>query len=107
MVGSKGRSAYSASKHAVIGLTRSAALDYATQGIRINAICPGITSTPMCVAVTKNNDPEIVKAMIAREPIGRFAEPEEIASAVVWLCSPAASFMIGHAMAVDGGVLAQ
>jgi NAD(P)-dependent dehydrogenase (short-subunit alcohol dehydrogenase family) len=107
MVGSKGRSAYSASKHAVIGLTRSAALDYATRGIRINAICPGITSTPMCAAVTKNNDPEIVKAMIAREPIGRFAEPEEIASAVVWLCTPAASFMIGHAMAVDGGVLAQ
>ncbi len=107
MVGSKGRSAYSASKHTVLGLTRSAALDYATQGIWINAICPGITNTPMAVAVTKNNDPETVKAMIAREPIGRFGEPEEIASAVVWLCTPAASFMIGHAMAVDGGVLAQ
>ena len=107
MVGSRGRSAYSASKHAVIGLTRSAALDFATQGIRINAVCPGIINTPMAVAVTKNNDPEIVKAMIAREPIGRFGEPEEIASAVVWLCTPAASFMVGHAMAVDGGVLAQ
>jgi NAD(P)-dependent dehydrogenase (short-subunit alcohol dehydrogenase family) len=91
----------------VIGLTRSAALDFATQGIRINAVCPGIINTPMAVAVTKNNDPEIVKAMIAREPIGRFGEPEEIASAVVWLCTPAASFMVGHAMAIDGGVLAQ
>lgn len=107
MVGSKGRSAYSASKHAVVGLTRSAALDYAKQGIRINAVCPGIVNTPMAAAVTKNHDPEIVKAMIAREPIGRFGEPEEIASAVVWLCSPAASFVVGHAMAVDGGVLVQ
>jgi NAD(P)-dependent dehydrogenase (short-subunit alcohol dehydrogenase family) len=107
MVGSKGRSAYSASKHGVIGLTRSAALDYANRGIRINAVCPGIIDTPMASAVTKNYDPEIVKAMIAREPIGRFGEPDEIASAVVWLCTPAASFMVGHAMAVDGGVLAQ
>jgi NAD(P)-dependent dehydrogenase (short-subunit alcohol dehydrogenase family) len=94
MVGSKGRSAYSASKHGVIGLTRSAALDYATQGIRINAVCPGIINTPMAASVTKNYDPEIVKAMVAREPIGRFGEPEEIASAVVWLCTSGASFMI-------------
>jgi len=107
MVGSKGRSAYSASKHAVIGLTRSAALEYAAQGIRINAVCPGMINTPMAIAVTKNYDPEIVKAMVAREPIGRFGEPEEIAAAVVWLCTPAASFMVGHAMAVDGGFLAQ
>lgn len=61
----------------------------------------------MATAVARNNDPDIVKAMIAREPIGRFGEPDEIASAVVWLCTPVASFMIGHAMAVDGGVLAQ
>ena len=107
MVGSKGRSAYSASKHAVIGLTRSAALEYAAQGIRINAVCPGIINTPMAIEVTRNCDPEIVKAMVAREPIGRFGEPEEIAAAVVWLCTPAATFMVGHAMAVDGGVLAQ
>ena len=80
MVGSKGRSAYSASKHAVIGLTRSAALEYADQGIRINAVCPGMINTPMAVAVTKNYDPEIVKAMVAREPIGRFGKPEEIGS---------------------------
>jgi NAD(P)-dependent dehydrogenase (short-subunit alcohol dehydrogenase family) len=107
MVGSKGRSAYSASKHAVIGLTRSAALEYASRGIRINAVCPGIIKTPMAVEVTRNYDPEIVKAMVAREPIGRFGEPEEIAAAVIWLCTPAASFMVGHAMIVDGGVLAQ
>ena len=107
MVGSKGRSAYSASKHAIIGLTQSAALEYATQGIRINAVCPGMTDTPMTVTVSKNYDPEIVKALLARAPIGRFAEPEEIAAAVVWLCSPAASYIVGHALAVDGGVLAQ
>jgi NAD(P)-dependent dehydrogenase (short-subunit alcohol dehydrogenase family) len=107
MVGSKGRSAYSASKHGVIGLTRSAALEYAAEGIRINAVCPGMVNTPMAVAVTKNYDPDIVKAMVARAPIGRFGEAEEIAAAVVWLCTPAASFMIGHAMAVDGGFLAQ
>jgi NAD(P)-dependent dehydrogenase (short-subunit alcohol dehydrogenase family) len=107
MVGSKGRSAYSASKHAIIGLTQSAALEYATQGIRINAVCPGMTDTPMTITVSKNYDPEIVKALLARAPIGRFAEPEEIAAAVVWLCSPAASYMVGHALAVDGGVLAQ
>jgi len=106
MVGSRGRSAYSASKHGVIGLTRSAALEYAAQGIRINAVCPGMVNTPMAVAVTKNYDPEIVKAMVAREPIGRFGEPEEIAAAVVWLCTPAASFMVDHAIAVDGGLLA-
>ena len=107
MVGSNGRSAYSASKHGVIGLTRSAALEYAARGIRINAVCPGMVNTPMAVAVTKNYDPEIVKGMVAREPIGRFGEAEEIAAAVVWLCTPAASFMVGHAMAVDGGFLAQ
>jgi NAD(P)-dependent dehydrogenase (short-subunit alcohol dehydrogenase family) len=104
--GSRGRSAYSASKHAVSGLARSAALDYAAQGIRINAVCPGMVNTPMAAFVTKNYDPEIVSRMVAQEPIGRFGEAEEIAAAVVWLCSPAASFMVGHAMTVDGGLLA-
>jgi NAD(P)-dependent dehydrogenase (short-subunit alcohol dehydrogenase family) len=64
-------------------------------------------NTPMAIRVTKNYDPEVVRAMVAREPIGRFGEPEEIAAAVVWLCSSAASFMVGHALAVDGGFLAQ
>ena len=105
--GSRGRSAYSASKHAVIGLTRSAALDYADRGIRINAVCPGLVhNTPMAAFVTKNYDQEIVRRMVAQEPVGRFGEPEEIAAAVVWLCSPVASFVVGHAMAVDGGILA-
>jgi NAD(P)-dependent dehydrogenase (short-subunit alcohol dehydrogenase family) len=107
MRGSKGRAAYSASKFGVIGLTRASALDYANQGIRINAVCPGIIgNTPMAKRVTKNNDPDIIKAFVAAEPIGRLGEPEEIAAAVLWLCSPAASFVIGHAMAIDGGILA-
>ena len=104
--GSKGRSAYSASKHAVIGLTRSAALDYAAMGVRINAVCPGMVNTPMAARVTKDYDPGIMRRMVAQEPIGRFGEPEEVAAEVVWLCSPDASFMVGHAMAVDGGILA-
>jgi NAD(P)-dependent dehydrogenase (short-subunit alcohol dehydrogenase family) len=107
MRGSKGRAAYSASKFGVIGLTRAAALDYADKGIRINAMCPGIIgNTPMAARVTKNYDPDIIKAFVATEPIGRLGQPEEIAAAVLWLCSPAASFVIGHAMAVDGGILA-
>ena len=88
------------------GLTRSAALDYAARGIRINAVCPGMVNTPMAGFVSKNYDPEIVRRMVAQEPIGRFGEPEEIAAAEIWLCSPAASFMLGHAMTVDGGLLA-
>jgi len=107
MVASKGRSAYSASKHAVTGLTRSAALDYAVQGIRVNAVCPGMINTPMAVEVTRNYDPEIVKAMVAQAPIGRFGEPEEIAAAVLWLCSTGASYVIGHTLLVDGGYTAR
>ncbi len=107
MRGSKGRAAYSASKFGVIGLTRATALDYAGKGIRINAVCPGIIgNTPMAARVTKNHDPDIIKAFVAAEPIGRLGEPEEIAAAVLWLCSPAASFVVGHAMAIDGGILA-
>ena len=107
MRGSKGRAAYSASKFGVIGLTRAAALDYADKGIRINAVCPGIIGgTPMAARVTQNYDPDIVKAFVAAEPIGRMGTPEEIAAAVVWMCSPAAGFMVGHAMAIDGGILA-
>jgi NAD(P)-dependent dehydrogenase (short-subunit alcohol dehydrogenase family) len=107
MRGSKGRAAYSASKFGVIGLTRAAALDYADKGIRINAVCPGIIGdTPMAARVTKNYDPDIIRAFAAAEPIGRLGTPEEIAAAVLWLCSPAASFAIGHAMVIDGGILA-
>ena len=107
MRGSKGRAAYSASKFGVIGLTRASALDYADKNIRINAVCPGIIgNTPMAKRVTKNNNPEIIKTFVAAEPIGRLGEPEEIAAAVLWLCGPTASFVVGHAMTVDGGVLA-
>jgi NAD(P)-dependent dehydrogenase (short-subunit alcohol dehydrogenase family) len=107
MRGSKGRAAYSASKFGVVGLTRAAALDYADKGIRINAVCPGIIgNTPMARTVTKNYDPDIIKAFAAAEPIGRMGEPAEIAAGVLWLCSPAASFMVGHALAIDGGILA-
>ena len=107
MRGSKGRAAYSASKFGVIGLIRAAALDYANTGIRINAVCPGIIgNTPMATRVTKNNNPDIIKAFVAAEPIGRLGKPEEIAEAVLWLCSPSASFMVGHAMVIDGGILA-
>ena len=101
------QAAYSASKFGVIGLTRASALDYADKGIRINAVCPGIIgNTPMATRVTKNNNPDIIRAFVAAEPIGRLGEPDEIAAAVLWLCSPAASFVIGHSMAIDGGILA-
>jgi NAD(P)-dependent dehydrogenase (short-subunit alcohol dehydrogenase family) len=107
MRGSKGRAAYSASKFGVIGLTRAAALDYADNGIRINAVCPGIIGdTPMAARVTKDYDPDIIRAFVAADPIGRLGEPEEIVAAVLWLCSPAAIFMIGHSMVIDGGILA-
>jgi NAD(P)-dependent dehydrogenase (short-subunit alcohol dehydrogenase family) len=76
------------------------------KGVRINAVCPGPVNTPMAAFVTQNYDPEIMRRMVVQQPIGRFAAPEEIAAAVVWLCSPAASFMVGHAMVVDGGLVA-
>lgn len=105
VVGSPGRSAYSASKHGIIGLTKSAAIEYASEGIRINAICPGIFNTPMSAQVTNNYDTEIVQKMLAQAPIGRFGEPDEIAGAVLWLCGPTSTYMIGHALVADGGFL--
>ena len=86
----------------MIGLTRAAALDYAQANIRVNAVCPGIIDTRMMDRVT-GDTPEGRASVIAQEPIGRMRTPEEIAAAVVWLCSEAASFATGHAMVVDGG----
>jgi len=104
--GFEGQAAYVAAKHAVVGLSKAAALDYAQENIRINAICPGIIDTPMMDrfggGTPEGKERELASAAAA-EPIGRAGKPEEIAAAVVWLCSDASSFATGHAMVVDGG----
>jgi NAD(P)-dependent dehydrogenase (short-subunit alcohol dehydrogenase family) len=105
LVGMPHASAYVASKHGVVGLTKTAALEYAQQGIRVNCVCPGVIHTPMTESLL--SDPELRARLVASEPVGRVGTPEEIAEAVVWLCSDAASFVTGHAMSVDGGYVAQ
>jgi NAD(P)-dependent dehydrogenase (short-subunit alcohol dehydrogenase family) len=102
VIGIKGSPAYTAAKHGVIGLTRAAALDYAPQNLRINAVCPGYIDTPMMGRFTGGTAEGRAK-VIAEEPAGRMGKPEEIAAAVLWLCSEGAAFMVGHAMVVDGG----
>ena len=106
LVGFQGLPAYVASKHGIIGLTKTAALECAQQGIRVNAVCPGVIKTPMIDRLT-GNDKEAEKQFAAQEPIGRLGLPEEIANAVIWLFSDESSFVTGHAMAVDGGWVAQ
>lgn len=106
IVGMRGYSSYVAAKHGVIGLTKAAALEYATLGIRVNAICPGAIKTPLLDRMIGGN-PQVEQWLIAQEPIGRLGLPEEIAKAVVWLCSEEASFMTGHAMVVDGAATVQ
>ena len=105
LVGLPGRAIYHASKHGVLGLTKSAALEYASRGIRVNAVCPGTIETPM-VADMLAKEPDAMKEILREQPIGRLGRPEEIAAAVLWLCSPGESFVIGHALAVDGGFTA-
>ena len=105
LIGLPGRAIYHATKHGVIGLTKSAALEYAARGIHINAICPGVIDTPMVAAMVAK-EPETMKDIMKEQPIGRLGKPEEVASAVLWLCSPGAGFVIGHALAVDGGYTA-
>ncbi len=107
LVGSwSGTAAYNASKHGVVGLTKTAALEYATAGIRVNAVCPGYIHTPLIEEALTSN-PALEAQIVARHPVGRMGKPEEIAEAVVWLCSDAASFVTGHTMTVDGGYVAQ
>ncbi len=98
LIGLPGRVAYHASKHAVLGMTKCAALEYAARGIRINAVCPATIETPMVEKMLATGAIQGVA-----EPIGRFGHPEEVASTVLWLCSPAASFIVGQGIAVDGG----
>lgn len=106
LVGSVGMPAYSASKHGVIGLTKTAAIEYAANGIRVNAVCPGPVHTPLVDAIVARQ-PEIIDAITAREPIRRMGRPEEIAGAVLWLCSDEASFAVGSILSLDGGYVAQ
>ena len=102
---SLGASAYVASKHAIIGLTKATALEYASQGIRINAVCPGYIKTALIEGATSNQ--EVNDQLIAAHPIGRLGNPDEVAETVIWLCSDAASFVTGHSLVVDGGFSAQ
>ena len=106
VIGIKGSPAYTAAKHGVIGLTRASALDYAAQNIRINAVCPGYIATAMMDRFTGGTAEGRAK-VISEEPVGRMGQPEEIAAAVLWLCSDAARFVIGHAMVIDGGQTVQ
>ena len=105
LVGLRNAGAYVASKHGVVGLTKTAALEYAQLGIRVNCVCPGYIETSMTAEIL--SDTERRTQILAAEPIGRVGTPVEIAEAVVWLCSDAASFVTGHAMTVDGGYVAQ
>lgn len=102
--GGRINNAYYASKHAVIGMTKSAAIQYADQGVRINAVCPGWIETAMTAPV--GNSPEVHASIVARHPIGRAGEPQEVAELVAWLCSDAASFVAGSMYTVDGGLSA-
>ncbi len=106
LVGFPGLPDYVASKHGVVGLTKTAALEYAKSGIRVNAVCPGVIQTPM-VERGAQLSPGFDELAVSMEPVGRFGQPSEIGEAVVWLCSDAASFVTGHPMVVDGGLVAQ
>lgn len=98
--------AYVASKHGVVGITKCAALEFVKQGVRVNCICPGGTDTPMIEECRRIN-PKIIKPILEKHPIGRLADPIEIAKTVLWLCSEDASFVVGSVISVDGGLMAQ
>lgn len=106
LIGQPGRSTYNAAKHAIIGLTKSAGVEYAARGIRVNAVCPGTIETPMVTSMVARGELTLEEA-IAGQPISRIGQPEEVAAAVLWLCSPGASMVVGVALPVDGGYVAQ
>jgi NAD(P)-dependent dehydrogenase (short-subunit alcohol dehydrogenase family) len=105
LIGTPGHAPYTAAKHGVVGLTKVVALEYAKAGIRVNAVCPGVIRTPMLEAALSANI-DVVKTWEALHPMGRIGEPEEVAEAVIWLCSDKASFITGQAIAIDGGLTA-
>ena len=107
LVGFANASAYVAAKHGVVGLTKTAAIEYAARGLRVNAVCPGFIETPMIERGLADAPPRVLQAITRLHPVGRLGRPEEIAAMVVWLCSDAASFVNGAAMTVDGGYVAQ
>jgi NAD(P)-dependent dehydrogenase (short-subunit alcohol dehydrogenase family) len=102
LMGAAGRGIYRATKHGILGLTKCAALEHAAGGIRINAVCPGVVETPMAIRM-RETQPDAMASLIKQQPIGRLCRPEEVASVVLWLCSSGASYVIGHALVVDGG----
>ncbi len=106
-VGFAGAAAYAASKHGLLGLTRVAAIEYAPKNIRVNAVCPGFIDTPMLTQAGISLDPKVRGALEALHAQKRFGRPEEVAAAVLWLCSDEASFVTGHPLLVDGGYVAQ
>src|SRR5437870_11244721 len=103
LVGGAGRGSYHAAKHGVLGLTKSAALEYAARGIRVNAVCPGMIWSPMTEKLIAEGQKEALEEMLKLVPIGRHGRPEEIADAVLWLCSDRSSLVVGQSIAVDGG----
>jgi NAD(P)-dependent dehydrogenase (short-subunit alcohol dehydrogenase family) len=105
LVGGAERGIYHAAKHGVLGFTKSAALEYAAHGIRVNAVCPGLIWTPMADQMVAAGQSEALNAMLKSVPMGRYGRAEEIADAVLWLCSPASSYVTGQSISVDGGII--
>jgi NAD(P)-dependent dehydrogenase (short-subunit alcohol dehydrogenase family) len=106
LVGFEGNSAYNASKHGVIGLTKTAALEYAQKNIRVNCVCPGVIQTPMVARIMDSGQMD-ERDLMAGEPVGRLGQPTEIGEGVVWLLSEASSFVTGHSLIIDGGWVAR